>query len=517
MKNFLVVVHRHLCCHRLLILLLLLVHFLLDSSWCSIFLKKKSRHTSPLWLAQSFTPLRSSCRQVGGTSLSFIHEQQRHDHRQSCSPSSASIPTTRRNVARTRLSSSLPWTRRTATTVALLLPTAVTGETQVLVERTAEEQETETNAVHHRHGVEQLLEEVVAEEESSSSSSLMTNLVSTTTASNGIRVDDKHIIRTTINTSASISSSSTTFDINSGHSSDHHHHIVIDNLPLLDSDELAPIRLRNGAQVGKFAYRIGLSTSLTKYLESFLESSGIHDMFRVLLTQNSLDPDESILVENETNGKDCVWNVQRPRAHWKNNMHWISPAGEEAQNQFLDALYSGGFAKTLRAIGKEFGFGEDDMTIHHAFFIGVSRASNSYTHQDFVDTGGRGFTMLIPLRLVGGKHAYAEDYDNNNVNNQQGKTNGDRYDDDGDRIDNTIIKTIPELGFQSDALDFYAWYKYKIGEAALVGDGTWHVTADCDYTFTNDYRICANIYVCHKNHPIHEAINSKGVYVQRRK
>lgn len=298
-------------------------------------------------------------------------------------------------------------------------------------------------------------------------------------------------------TSSSPGNTSTTASKNIVHEDQHHdlqqnqqYHHMVDNLPELMSHELTPVRLKDGTEVGKYAYRIGLPPSLTKSLESFLVSSGIQDMFRVLLTQNPLNPDESILVEKEMNGKDCLWNVQRPRAHWKNNMHWISPAGEEAQKQFLDALYSGGFENTLKAIGKEFGImGDDeDMTIHHAFFIGVSRASNSYTHQDFVDTGGRGFTMLIPLRLVGEEE--------------------EEHDDQG------MTEKRPELGFQNDAREFYAWYKYKIGEAALVGDGTWHVTADCDYTSTKDYRICANIYVCHRNHPIHEATNSKGVYVK---
>lgn len=257
---------------------------------------------------------------------------------------------------------------------------------------------------------------------------------------------------------------------------------IVDSYPLLGSNELSPVRLKNGQIMGKYAYRLGLPMELTTSLESFLKVSGIDDMFRVLLTQTPLDPDESILVSNEINGQDCVWNVQRPRAHWRNNMHWIAPAGEGAQQQLLDALYHGGsFDRILEAIGKEFGMKKEDIVIHHAFFIGVSCASNSYTHQDFANTDGRGFTMLIPIRLVQGK-------------------NGEE---------------LPELGFQNDERTVYGWYKYRKGEAALVGDGTWHVTADCDYSDAKDYRICANVYICHKNHPINSATNSKGVYTKK--
>jgi len=272
----------------------------------------------------------------------------------------------------------------------------------------------------------------------------------------------------------------------------------------------------NTIRVGRYAYRQGVSSRLTASLQNLLRDTGMDETFRVLLTQNSLEPNESLCIvatDGDNDGDDdnkttSEWNIQRPRSHWSNNMHWIAPSDENAQRMYMDALERGEFDTMLTEIAREFGGLMDmdrednddsdgtkrqrhhDWSIHHAFFIGVSHAEQSYTHCDFEDTDGKGFTMLIPLRLVG-------DHDN---------------DENISATHNSNAK--PELGFQNDDREWYAWYKYRYGEAALVGDGTWHVTADCDYRDCGkgDYRICANIYICRDDHPIHATINTKGVY-----
>ncbi len=263
-------------------------------------------------------------------------------------------------------------------------------------------------------------------------------------------------------------------------------------------------------RVGRYAYRQGVSSKLTASLQNLLHDTGMDETFRVLLTQNALEPNESLCIVANDNDSDrgnrSEWNIQRPRSHWSNNMHWIAPSDENAQRMYMDALERGEFDKMLTEIAREFGGMMDDMdvddgdetkrrrhdwSVHHAFFIGVSHAEQSYTHCDFEDTDGKGFTMLIPLRLVG-------DHDDDDENTRVTR--------------NSSAK--PELGFQNDDREWYAWYKYQYGEAALVGDGTWHVTADCEYRDRRrgDYRICANIYICRDDHPIHATTNTKGVY-----
>lgn len=252
-----------------------------------------------------------------------------------------------------------------------------------------------------------------------------------------------------------------------------------DNLAIerdcLAPNQLSKIRSIEGLEVGKFAYRLGLPENLTTELSDFLDKSGIDEMFRVLLTMNALEPGESLSVPSSTvdgENEDLVWIAQRPNNHWSNDMHWIASGNQNSKEKYLDILSRGGFNETLAAIGETFGMQKDEMMIHHAFFIGVSKASDSYTHQDFKDTDGRGFTLLIPLRLVRNKG--------------------------------------PELAYQDSETNLYTWYKYVMNECALVGDGTWHKTANCDYTETNEYRICANIYICHKDHPLNGVSNTKG-------
>jgi len=251
---------------------------------------------------------------------------------------------------------------------------------------------------------------------------------------------------------------------------------IVSTNDVLGPNKLSKVRLNSGLAIGKYAYRLGLSERLTSQLTHFLEESGIRDTFRVLLTQNSLEPGEHLslpLNMNNSKNSEHLWNIQRPRSHWSNNMHWIAPANTNAQNAYLETLKRGGFDFALESIAKQFGMKKDEIIIHHAFFIGVSKATSSFVHQDNPDSGGRGFTVLIPLRLV--------EYSGS------------------------------ELAFQTDNRENEAWYKYRMNEAVLVGDGTWHKTADCDYQEMNEYRICANIYVCHKGHPINNATNAKGV------
>ena len=251
----------------------------------------------------------------------------------------------------------------------------------------------------------------------------------------------------------------------------------VDNRKPVEKCNLEPLKLKDGSRIAKFAYRQGLPPSLTRELRNLManeydNSNSVNEMFRILLTIQSLEPGETLKATDDSNGNQ--WNIQRPRSHWANNMHWIAPANEIALNAYNDALTRGGFDQVLEELGKTFNL--TNLGIHHMFFVGVSNASTSYTHIDFDDTDGKGFTMLIPLRLP------------------------------------SIDGVDCELGFQNDDRSWYAWYKYKEHEAALVGDGVYHVTADCDYSDNDEFRICANIYVCDKSHPINKATNEKGVY-----
>eukprot|EP00978_Attheya_sp_CCMP212_P026616 scaffold87961_cov48-Attheya_sp.AAC.1 len=132
--------------------------------------------------------------------------------------------------------------------------------------------------------------------------------------------------------------------------------------------ELSPATLVDGTRISKFGYRVGLPPQVSDELRNFCDRSGITDCFRILLNQHALDPKDTFI----TTLGDVEWNIQRPASHWNNNMHWISPAGEEAQEKYLEVLGAGGFDMVLENIGKYFGW--EGIVAHHLTFIGVSHA-----------------------------------------------------------------------------------------------------------------------------------------------
>ena len=238
----------------------------------------------------------------------------------------------------------------------------------------------------------------------------------------------------------------------------------------------------DGRQISENAYRINLPLNLLKELRLYADRMGITDMYRALLVEGRpLPPGGERAVgfarddvEKEGEGGSSYyynWMIQRPKSHWKSNMHWTSPADEEAHDDYLRVLSAGGFDQVLQEVGTYFEL--DAMSAYHLSFIGVSHCEKGFIHADVNDSGRKAFNMIIPLLL---QEEDAED------GSGSGSKSGSH--------------PTGELEILSDDETTTQFYKYEYNVASMVGDHALHATAACDYRqIDNGMRLAATVYI----------------------
>jgi hypothetical protein len=224
----------------------------------------------------------------------------------------------------------------------------------------------------------------------------------------------------------------------------------------LKPNEIAPITIAETGQIAtKYGYRMGVPEKLTSVLQTYCDKMGITKAFHSLLLEGlslKAGADEYVRFNGDK------WYVQRPEKKWTSNMHWISPADDRAQFRYLRALSDGGFDEFLAKVGEYFGM--DGLVCYHLTFVGVSHSEKIYLHYDNKRTGGKVFNVIVPLRLAS--------------------------------------ETGPELDVRADD-GTVAGYRYKLGEASLIGDDAYHGTAAVDYREAGEMRMAATIYIADVN------------------
>jgi hypothetical protein len=230
-----------------------------------------------------------------------------------------------------------------------------------------------------------------------------------------------------------------------------------DESPKISTSELRPLEvapmLPGGVQYG---FRMKLPDQVTSGLRAYCDRVGITEKFHSLvLGGKALEPGTDEYVELEDN----EWYVQRPDNWWKSNMHWISPGGAGAQDSYLEALGESGFDEVLQAMGKQLGL--DGLVCYHLTFIGVSHSQKSYIHHDFTEVDGKAYNVIIPLLLAN--------------------------------------ETPPELDVRTDDGSTIVGYRYRYGEASLIGDDAYHGTAAVDYRDAGEMRMAATVYIADVN------------------
>lgn len=211
--------------------------------------------------------------------------------------------------------------------------------------------------------------------------------------------------------------------------------------------------LWGGRQLSENAFRVGLPPKLLNELRAYASRMGITDFYRGLVTKGQpLRPGGERAVAF---GDAYNWMVQRPKSHWRSNMHWTSPADENAHDDYLRVLSAGGFDEVLEKVGAYFGL--EGLSAYHLSFIGVSHCEKGFIHADVNDSGRKAFNMIIPLILE--------------------------------------EETGPELEILSDDETTTRHYKYEYNVASMVGDGALHATAACDYRTKGTMRMAATVYI----------------------
>ena len=227
----------------------------------------------------------------------------------------------------------------------------------------------------------------------------------------------------------------------------------LDKSPL-QVGQIQPMQvMATGQIIADHVYRIGLPSSVRVALHKLIEETGIlNEFYRI--NAHPVVQGES---EYKTFGEQ-EWYVQRPPALWNSNMHWISPAGDAAQQRYLRALGDGGFDQVLDAIGQQFNM--DGLTVYQLTLIGVSQSQDGYIHTDSSDTGAKVYNVIIPLELV---------------------TDAD-----------------PELNVVDTEDEVIYEYKYGYDMGVMIGDEARHRTASVDYD-SGAMRIAATVYLADIN------------------
>jgi hypothetical protein len=209
-------------------------------------------------------------------------------------------------------------------------------------------------------------------------------------------------------------------------------------------------------EVAEFGFRVGLHESVSQELLDYCSRMGITSAFQKLVLGGDPLAAGSHRFDNFGGYR---WYVQRPDSHWKSNMHWISPADNDAHEDYLRVLSAGGFDQVLNSVGTYFNL--DGLSAYHVTFIAVSKCEKGYIHYDFTATGGKAFNIIIPLILAN--------------------------------------ETGPELDIQEDDGGRVGRYKYELNVAAMVGDDALHATSAVDYLSANEMRMAATVYIADIN------------------
>jgi len=216
-----------------------------------------------------------------------------------------------------------------------------------------------------------------------------------------------------------------------------------------------------GEVVTPWALRMGLTDRVRKVLLDYCDLLGITEVMRyVTIEGNGLQPGEEAYV----NLDEHEWYLQRPDKNWHSNLHWFSPAGGPAHENYLQALSHAGFDDMLKALGEHLNM--DGLVAFHVTFIAVSEATKGYIHQDVGGTQAKTYNMIIPLLLA--------------------------------------TETAPELDIQDanapdDDRSWVGRYRYQYDVAALMGDNAYHGTSAVDYRRKKEMRLAATVYVADVN------------------
>lgn len=164
----------------------------------------------------------------------------------------------------------------------------------------------------------------------------------------------------------------------------------------------------NGAIVTDHAYRLGLSEQLRTVLLEYCNKMGITDMLRHVTSEgNGLKPGQETHVQLDGD----EWYMQRPGKYWSSNLHWLSPAGFPAHENYLQALSAAGFDEMLKGIGEHLKM--DGLVAFHVTFIAVSQAIRGYLHIDVTKTQAKTYNVIIPLELAEDTGPELDLWDNN--------------------------------------------------------------------------------------------------------
>lgn len=223
--------------------------------------------------------------------------------------------------------------------------------------------------------------------------------------------------------------------------------------------ELSHIRWKDtGESVDPNAYRVGLPSKVRETLLEYCEKMGIVDTFRrAVIDGNELPYEKNAFVQ--LNGDQ--WYLQRPGKQWRANMHWLSPGGPEATQDWLETLSAAGMDAFLKSVGETLGF--DGLVAFHGTFMGVSLSTKHYLHYDLRKVGNKQFNVIIPLIVAN-------------------ETGPELDVQDSHRTDNDSNLKVGR-------------YRYEYDTAVMVGDNSFHATSPVDYRLNNEFRLSATIYV----------------------
>jgi hypothetical protein len=222
--------------------------------------------------------------------------------------------------------------------------------------------------------------------------------------------------------------------------------------------EIQRLRLNEtGKEIVEWGFRVGIPSTLKTVLLEYARERGIVDEFRKRVID--MDPLPSDGGSEYVQFGGYQWWETRFDGEWRTNMHYVTPANDDAFDDYLKALGLAGFDSVLKSIGEHFKL--DGLLCYYMSFIAVSHCDKGFIHADYEGTGGKGFNLIFPLMLVDGSG--------------------------------------PELDLRADDESVRAGYHYRFDEGNIVGDLAYHGTASCDYRGTGKMRLVASIYMADAN------------------